>query len=127
MGTFSLPGLAALLVWATTLAGCRVSGRWQLRDTKPEGAAFPFHAIQLAPGGEYQTQGLFSATGDFDGKPHTVSGSYSRSPGSLSLSPTNGPTVSYRTYRRLDGKLVLSLALPGPPHRVTAVFEPPPE
>ena len=116
--------------WVVALAACGVAGcapgmagSWRTVDVYPKGASFPVNELNLDADGRYTATGYYSAKGDYDGEPHTTTGKYSRRGQQLELAADGGPAVVYKTRRRLDGKIEMTLKIPGQKDKVTAVFD----
>ncbi len=109
------------------IAGCSsggIAGSWQTKEILPQGAAFPINQVTFDAQGKYTATGEFTAQGAYTGDPHTTTGAYARNGQKLRVSPVGGPPLEYKTYRRLDGKLVMILKMPGQEKEITAVLEP---
>ena len=109
-------------------AGCvRPANQWAISEISPAGAPFPFSSVRLDPDGRYQAQGFFNENGDYTGRVQTIDGKYSWSGNKLALQPESGPTVTYKTRRRIDGNLVMTLDIPGQEKKIKAVMRPVPQ
>ncbi len=108
------------------ISGCSrsISGSWQTAEIHPQGAAFPIHQVTFDAQGKYTATGEFSAQGAYNGDTHTTTGTYERQWQTVRVSPIGGPPLEYKTRRRLDGKLVMTLKVPGQDSEVTAVLTP---
>lgn len=98
-------------------------GSWRAESVQPEGSAFPINEITFA-GGKYTATGLFTAGGTFSGESHTTTGDYSFNGATLTLTPSGGPALQYKTARRLDGKLAMTFKVPNQDKSVTAILAP---
>ena len=108
------------------LPGCSssIAGSWQTAEIRPQGAAFPINQVTFDAQGKYTATGAFSAQGSYSGDTHTTTGAYTRQGRMVRVSPIGGPPLEYKTRRRLDGKLVMTLRVPGQDSEVTAVLTP---
>lgn len=108
------------------LSGCSsgIAGSWQTTEVRPQGAAFPIYQVTLDAGGKYTATGLFSAQGTYNGDAHTTTGDYTRQGQKVRFSPVGGAPLEYKIRRRLDGKLVMTLKMPGKDEEITAVLQP---
>jgi len=107
------------------LPGCSsIAGSWKTAEVRPQGAAFPINQVTFDAQGKYTATGEFSDQGASSGDTHTTTGSYARQWQTLRLSPVSGPALEYKAHRRLDGKLVMTLKMPGQNREVTAVLAP---
>jgi len=113
-----LVGLLPLLA-----SGCAMGGSWRTESTVPQGAPFPINEITFDKG-NYTATGLFTAQGEYSGERRTTTGDYAFNGFTLRLKPSGGPELSYRTARRLDGKLSMTFKLPNQDQSVTAVLVP---
>lgn len=122
------PSIARLLFCAAVVwvSGCsnNIAGSWQTAEIHPQGAAFPINQVTFDAQGKYTATGAFSAQGAYSGDTHTTTGDYTRKQQVVRVSPVGGPPVEYRIRRRLDGKLVMILKLPGEKGEVSAVLTP---
>lgn len=100
-----------------------MGGSWRTESVTPEGAGFPINEITLA-GGKYTATGLFTAQGAYSGDRHTTTGDYAFSGTTLTLTPVGGPALKYKTVRRMDGKLAMTLKAPNQDKTVTAILAP---
>jgi len=114
----------AVLCAAALTSGCGLGGSWKTTDVRPKGAAFPINQVTFDTQGKYTATGEFTAKGDYNGNTHTTTGVYTRRWQTLTLSPVGGPMLEYKTRRRWDGKLVMTLKLPGQDREATAVLSP---
>ena len=114
----------AVLCAAVLSSGCGLGGSWKTTDVRPKGAAFPINQVTFDAQGKYTATGEFTAKGDYNGNTHTTTGVYTRRWQTLTLSPVGGPMLEYKTRRRWDGKLVMTLKLPGQDREATAVLSP---
>jgi len=108
------------------LSGCstNIAGSWQTAEIHPKGAGFPINQVTFDNQGKYTATGEFSAGGVYNGDTHTTTGTYKKQWQTVRISPVGGPPLEYKTRRRLDGKLVMTLKVPGQDHEVTAVLAP---
>jgi len=108
------------------LSGCSssIAGSWETSEVRPQGAGFPINQVTFDKQGKYTATGAFSAQGTYSGDIHTTTGVYTRQWQTVRVSPVGGPPLEYKTRRRLDGKLVMTLKVPGQDREVTAVFTP---
>ena len=114
---------AFLVVAGLALGGCgSVVGEWRLVQTKPEGSSFPVSGIGFESDGRYAATGWYTSDGVYDGEEHTNYGDFTRRGQSLSLEADENRGLAYKTRRRWDGKLVMTLEVPGRKRKVTAVF-----
>jgi len=104
-------------------SGCALSGSWRAESTHPPGAPFPINEITFDQG-KYTATGLFTPQGEFSGRRRTTTGDYSFNGFTLKLRPGDGPELSYKTARRLNGKLSMTFHLPNQDQSVTAVLAP---
>ena len=120
--------VARLLFCAPMVAisGCNssIAGSWQTAEIRPQGAAFPINQVTFDDEGKYTATGAFSAKGEYSGDTHTTTGAYTRKQQVMHVSPVGGPPVQYKIRRRLDGKLVMTLKMPGEKGEVSAVLTP---
>ena len=105
-------------------AGCNVTGSWRVAETKPEGAPFPFQQVLFDPSGKFTTQGFVSANGEYTGKVHTIQGEYLHEGADIRMTLDQGAKLLYKTRRRLNGQLVMTLRLPNWDQSVTAILVP---
>ena len=103
--------------------GCAMGGSWRTESTHPQGAPFPINEITFDQG-KYTATGLYTAQGAYGGDRRTTTGEYSFNGVTLKLKPGGGPELSYKTARRLDGKLSMTLQLPNQDQSVTAILVP---
>jgi len=117
-----LPFFAAVV----SISGCssNIAGSWQTAEVHPQGAAFPINEVTFDAQGKYTATGAFSAKGEYSGDTHTTTGDYARKREVVRISPVGGPPLEYKIRRRLDGKLVMTLKMPGEKPEVTAVLTP---
>jgi hypothetical protein len=115
-------GLVALVA----AGGCtaNVAGSWQVVDVKPRGASFPFNRVTFDEQGKYTATGLYDSEGRMSEDVHTATGQVERKGGDVRLVPAKGTAVIYKTRRRLDGKLEMTLRVPGQDRPLTAVLAP---
>jgi hypothetical protein len=108
------------------LPGCSsgIAGSWKTSEIRPQGAAFPINQVTFDAQGKYTATGEFSAQGTYSGEVHTTTGAYTRQRQTIRVSPVDGPPLEYKTRRRLDGKLLMTLKVPGQDGEVTAVLTP---
>ena len=108
------------------LSGCSssITGSWETSEVRPQGAGFPINQVTFDEQGKYTATGAFSAQGTYSGDIHTTTGVYTRQLQTVRVSPVGGPPLEYKIRRRLDGKLVMTLKVPGQDREVTAVFTP---
>jgi hypothetical protein len=102
------------------------SDQWAISEVHPAGAPFPFSGVRLDRDGNYETHGLFNEHGEYTGRTQAIDGKYSWAGGKLSMMPKSGPTVTYRTRRRIDGSLMMTLDIPGQEKKIRAVMRPVP-
>jgi len=114
--------MPAALGFAIPLGGCSVAGTWKTVDIQPHGSPFPISQMTLDEQGKYTATGGFTAKGEYDGDPHTTTGTYRRRWSDLHLAPAEGPVLVYRTHRLWDGKLVMTFKPPGGEKSIKAVF-----
>ena len=114
----------AVLCTAVLSSGCGIAGSWKTVEVRPQRAAFPINQVTFDAQGKYTATGAFAAQGTYDGSAHTTTGAYSQRFGTLRLSPIGGPMLEYKAHRRWDGKLVMTLKMPGQDREVTAVLSP---
>jgi hypothetical protein len=81
----------------TLLAGCGIVGRWETVRVEPEQDAFSLGFVTFAEGGRY------TASARIGGVMRTSTGTYERTAGSLVLTPTTGPSRTYRCRRSVSG------------------------
>ncbi len=107
-------------------SGCSssIAGSWKTAEVSPQGAAFPINQVTFDAQGKYTATGAFSAQGAYSGDTHTTTGTYKRQWQTVRVSPIGGPPLEYKTRRRLDGKLVMTLKVPGQDDEITAVLAP---
>lgn len=115
-----------LLCVSVLLSGCSssIAGSWKTTEVRPQGAGFPISQVTFDAQGKYTATGLFSAQGAYTGDMHTTTGAYTRQGQTVRVTPIGGPPLEYKTRRRLDGKLVMALKLPGRDQEITAVLTP---
>ena len=114
---------AFLIVAGLALGGCGgVVGEWRLVRTKPEGSSFPVRGIGFDSEGRYASTGWYTSDGVYDGEEHTNNGDFTSRGNSVKLKADEGRGLKYKTRRRWDGKLVMTLEVPGEKRKVTAVF-----
>ena len=108
------------------IPGCSSSivGSWKTAEVRPQGAGFPINQVTFDAQGKYTATGQFSAQGAYTGDTHTTTGAYTRKRQTVRVTPIGGPPLEYKTRRRLDGKLVMTLKIPGRNDEVTAVLTP---
>ena len=107
------------------LTGCSsIAGSWKTVDVRPQGAAFPINQVTFDAQGKYTATGDYSAQGTYSGDLHTTTGAYTRQRQTVRVSPVGGPPLEYKIRRRLDGKLVMTLKVPGQDREITAVLTP---
>ena len=114
----------AVLCTAVLSSGCGITGSWKTVEVRPKGAAFPINQVTFDTKGKYTASGGFTAHGAYNGNTHTTTGAYTQRLGTLQLSPIGGPMLEYKAHRRLDGKLVMTLRMPGQEREVSAVLGP---
>ena len=114
----------AVLCAAVLSSGCGIGGSWKTVEVRPKGAAFPINQVTFDAHEKHTATGEFTAKGDYNGNTHTTTGVYTRRWQTLTLSPIGGPTLEYKAHRRWDGKLVMTLKLPGQDREATAVLGP---
>ena len=112
----------AVLCAVVLSSGCGIAGSWKTVEVRPKGAAFPINQVTFDTKGKYTASGGFTAQGAYNGNTHTTTGAYTQRFGTLRLSPIGGPMLEYKAHRRLDGKLVMTLKIPGQDPEVTAVL-----
>ena len=93
MRRFVLPLPFALAL----LAGCGIAGRWETVRVEPEHDAFSLGLVTFDTGGRY------TASSRIDGAARTSTGTYEWTAGSLVLTPTTGPSRTYRCRRSASG------------------------
>ncbi len=108
------------------ICGCssNIAGSWQTAEVRPQGAVFPIHQVTFDDQGKYTATGQFTAQGAYTGDVHTTTGDYKKQGQTVRVSPIGGPPVEYQVRRRMDGKLEMTLKLPGKDRDVTAVLTP---
>ena len=108
------------------ISGCSssIAGSWQTAEVRPQGAGFPINQVTFDAQGKYTATGQFSAQGAYSGDTHTTTGVYTKQGQTVRVSPIGGPPLEYKSRRRLDGKLVMTLKLPGQDREITAVLTP---
>jgi len=111
---------------AVLISGCSrsIAGSWKTSEVHPQGAGFPIYQVTFDAQGKYTATGAFSAQGEYSGDTHTTTGAYTKKRQMVRVSPVGGPPLEYRIRRRLDGKLVMTLKVPGQDGEVTAVLTP---
>lgn len=116
--------LAGLGLAVLAASGCSIAGSWKTSEVRPQGAAFPINQVTFDAQGKYTATGEFSAQGAYNGDMHTTTGTYKKQWQMVRVSPIGGPPLEYKTRRRLDGKLVMILKVPGQDREITAVLTP---
>jgi len=120
--------IGRLLTYAAVIliSGCsnNIAGSWQTAEIRPRGAAFPINQVTFDAQGKYTATGAISAQGAYSGDTHTTTGEYTRKRQVVRVSPVGGPPLEYKIHRRLDGKLEMTLKVPGQDREVTAVLTP---
>jgi hypothetical protein len=114
--------IVGILAAAVGVEGCGVTGAWKTIDVQPAGAPFPVNQVTFDPQGSYAAQGFFTPQGAYDGHLHDSKGTYRWKGRRLELAAADGPPLTYRTRRRLDGRLVMTLQIPGQPQTITATL-----
>ena len=111
---------------AFLFSGCSssIAGSWTTSEVRPQGAVFPINQVTFDAQGKYTATGEYSAQGTYSGEMHTTTGAYTRQQQTVRVSPVGGSPLEYKTRRRLDGKLVMTLKVPGQDGEVTAVLTP---
>jgi len=118
-----LTASVALILFGA-IGGCmaNVTGSWEVVDVQPRGASFPFNRVSFDEHGKYTATGLYDSEGRLSDDVHTVTGQVERKGREVRLLPAKGTAVVYRTRRRLDGKLEMTLTVPGQDRPLTAVL-----
>jgi hypothetical protein len=111
-------------VGVASAGGCtaNVAGSWQVVDVKPRGASFPFNQVTFDGQGKYTSTGLYDSEGQMSEGVRTITGQVDRKGCDMRLVPAKGTAVIYKTRRRLDGKLEMTLRVPGHDRALTAVL-----
>ena len=112
------------LIAPAAVGGCtpNVAGSWEVVDVQPRGASFPFNRVSFDQQGKYTSTGIYDAQGRLSDDVHTATGQFERKGRDVRLVPAKGTAVVYKTRRRFDGKLEMTLEVPGQNHPLTAVL-----
>ena len=118
--------VASFGVLLGAICGCTadIAGTWQVVDVQPKGASFPLNRVTFDLQGKYTSAGLYDAQGRLRDDVQTATGRFERMGDNLRLIPANGTAVSYQMRRRLDGKIEMTLDIPGQNRPLTAVLSP---
>lgn len=121
-----LPFAIGAVVACVCSAGCapKLSGGWETVDVQPAGASFPFNRVQFDPAGKYTATGLYDANGRMADDVRTTTGDFQQSGTQLQFQPHKGELQTYRTRRRIDGKLEVILDTPGQKGQLKAILAP---
>lgn len=127
--THPTPSLLTLLVLGLILlstTGCaqKLSGGWETVGVHPPEASFPFNRIEFDPAGKYTASGLYDAKGQMTDEVRTTTGEFQQSGGQLKILPHKGDAQAYRIRRRLDGRLEVTLDVPGQKQPLRAILAP---
>ena len=105
-------------------AGCNITGSWRVAEIKPDGAPFPFQQVLFDRTGKFMTHGFVSAKGEHTNDLQTLHGRYVRQGAGIRMTMDQGANLLYKTRRRLNGELVMTLRLPNSDRRITAILVP---
>lgn len=118
--------LLLLLALGTILlpAGCSITGSWRVAEIKPNGAPFPFQQVLFDRAGKFTAHGFVSAKGEYANDLQTLHGRYERQGAGIRMTMDQGANLLYKTRRRLNGDLVMTLRLPNSDRKITAILVP---
>ena len=90
------------VVCTLAVGGCGITGSWKRIAVDPPGAPFPVDRVT------FDRQHNYTATWSHGGQTRTSTGEYRFSWNILEIMETGRQPRTYRAYRRLDGKLLLT-------------------